>query len=76
MDGVNGCIKALTQLKQSHEDLKIILSIGGGGQGSQHFPAVAQTDYTRQVFSNSVKNIVDMHGFDGVDSILTFISHS
>ena len=70
VDGVNGCIKALNQTKKANDQLKTVLSIGGGGQGSSHYPAVAQNEYTRQVFSKSVKDMVDIHGFDGVDSML------
>ena len=70
VDGVKGCIEALQQLKQTHEHLRVVLSIGGGGQGSQHFPAVSQTEYSRQNFAQSARGIVDAHGFDGIDSKL------
>ena len=55
------------KLKQRHPHLKVILSIGGGGQGSAHFPIIASNDIARQVFSRNVKEMVDMYGFDGID---------
>ena len=68
VDGEEGCIKALMKLKHSHSHLQIILSIGGGGQGSAHFPIIASSDAGRQVFSKNVKELVELYGFDGIDS--------
>ena len=69
VDGANGCISALLSLKADYTHLKVILSIGGGGEpGGTHFPQIASNDSSRQIFSQAVKNLVDAHGFDGVDS--------
>ena len=69
VDGAYGCISALTSLKARYRHLKIVLSIGGGGApGSTYFPQVASNDSSRQVFSQAVRDLVDAHGFDGVDS--------
>ena len=75
VDGVRGCMRALTNLKQRYSHLKVILSIGGGGQGSAHFPIIASSNIARQVFSSNVKELVDMYGFDGVDSQSQKIIH-
>ena len=61
-------MSSLALLKQQHPHLKIVLSIGGGGQGSADFAAVARNDYTRSLFVANVKNLIDAHNFDGVDS--------
>jgi len=55
------------RLKQQHEYLKVILSIGGGA-ASQNFAAVASSAVTRDNFGQSAKNLVEASGFDGIDS--------
>ena len=59
---------ALVKLKQTYSHLQVILSIGGGGQGSVHFPAIARSDASRFLFSSSVRELLAAFGFDGVDS--------
>ena len=76
VDGVHGCINALNQLKQANDHLKTVLSIGGGGQGSAHFPAVAQSEFVREAFARNVRDTIDTFGFDGVDSTLPSIPRS
>ena len=74
VDRTQGCISALTSLRQRHPELtqlKIILSIGGGGQGSANFARVASDHTTRHIFATSAKDLVDQYGFDGVDSMST-----
>ena len=66
MDGTRGCINALKSLKARYRHLKVVISIGGA-LGSSLFPQIASNDYARQVFAKAVREMVDVHGFDGVD---------
>ena len=72
VDSTQGCISALTNLKRQHPEfagLRIILSIGGGGQGSAQFARVAGNITARHIFATSAKDLVHQYGFDGVDSM-------
>jgi hypothetical protein len=55
------------RLKEEHEYLKLILSIGGGAT-SQNFATVAASAATRDNFGRSAKGLVEASGFDGIDS--------
>ncbi len=55
------------RLKQEHDYLKLILSIGGGA-ASQHFATVAASAASRDAFGRSAKGLVEASGFDGIDS--------
>lgn len=66
VDGATGCLGSLMRLKEQHEHLQLILSIGGGA-ASQNFAAVAATAATRDNFGRSAKGLVDASGFDGID---------
>lgn len=66
VDGAIGCLGSFLRLKQEHEYLKLILSIGGGS-ASQNFAAVASSASTRDNFGRSAKGLVDASGFDGID---------
>lgn len=67
VDGASGCLGSLMRLKQRHEHLQIILSIGGGS-GSQNFASVASSAGTRDNFGKSAKGLIEATGFDGIDS--------
>lgn len=67
VDGTEGCIRAFTQLKQQYPQLKIILSIGGGGKGSENFASVARSASAVAVFAQSARALVDQFDLDGVD---------
>lgn len=67
VDGATGCLGSFIRLKQQHEYLKLILSIGGAG-GSQNFAAIASNTVTRDNFGRSAKGLVEASGFDGIDS--------
>ena len=70
VDGTNGCLNALNNLKQQYPLLKIILSIGGGGPGSAPFAEVATNGTKRTTFAMSARALVDEYGLDGIDSTL------
>ena len=58
--------------KKKHQHLKVILSIGGGGQGSACFSSISSDESKRQLFAYSVKVMVKLYGFDGVDGTKAF----
>ena len=68
MDGTKGCLNALVVLKKQHAHLKVLLSIGGAGEGSIPFAAVASHPTTRHHFASSTKALVDTYKLDGIDS--------
>jgi chitinase len=69
VDGSNsGCLGSFMRLKEKHEHLQLILSIGGAN-ASQNFARVAANAVTRDNFGKSAKGIVDASGFDGIDSM-------
>ena len=68
VDGTQGCIRAFTQLKGQYRRIKVILSIGGGGAGSQHFAAVAKDPIALRTFIHCAKSVVDRFALDGLDS--------
>ncbi|KAI9843394.1 MAG: hypothetical protein M1837_006420 [Sclerophora amabilis] len=67
VDGHHGCLGAFLALKRQHRHLKLMLSIGGGGVGSQHFPTVASNPLARENFGRTARNLVTTHGLDGID---------
>ncbi|MDU1892402.1 MAG: glycoside hydrolase family 18 protein [Dysgonomonas sp.] len=58
-------LKAITDLKQIHPNLKIFLSIGGWGSG--HFSEMAADDNLRRLFAIDCKRVVDQFNLDGID---------
>ena len=65
---VKGCLNDLRALKTQYPKLKTVLSVGGGGEGSAPFPAVASNGIVRSSFAQSARQIVDAFGLDGIDS--------
>jgi chitinase len=55
------------RLKEEHDYLKLVLSIGGGA-ASQNFATIAASAATRDNFGRSAKGLVEASGFDGIDS--------
>ena len=51
--------------------LKIVLSIGGGGKGSENFARMAGNAEARERFAHSARALVDEYGLDGIDSMST-----
>lgn len=66
VDGATGCLGSFMRLKQQHEHLQLILSIGGGA-ASQNFATVAASAVTRDNFGKSAKGMVEALGFQGID---------
>lgn len=54
-----------------HGHLKVILSVGGGGKGSDNFAAVAADPAKREEFASSAKQLVLEYGLDGIDSLFS-----
>lgn len=67
VDGTNGCIRAFTQLKPQYSKMKVILSVGGGGKGSENFALVSQSRSRLDNFVRSARALVDQFGLDGID---------
>jgi len=48
--------------------LKVVLSVGGGGEGSKPFAGVARDPAKRDQFARSSLELVQRFGIDGIDS--------
>lgn len=68
VDGKLGCLAALVAQRAQFPHLKIILSIGGGGEGSANFAAVAASPTARMAFASCAKEFVERFEFNGIDS--------
>lgn len=68
---VNGCLNDLKALKERYPNIKTLLSVGGGGEGSAPFPAVTSNGIATSNFAQSAREMVDAFGFDGIDSKLS-----
>ncbi|PQK17814.1 hypothetical protein BB8028_0009g00180 [Beauveria bassiana] len=66
VDGVDGGLGSLMQLKQQHRHLKVLLSIGGPA-ASGVFVSIASTPATRHNFAHTAAGLVMASGLDGVD---------
>ena len=72
VDGTTGGLNAFRNLKRDHPQLKTLLSIGGGGKGSEPFAGVAHSSTSREKFAATAKNMLDKHDFDGIDSAVHY----
>jgi len=68
VDGTKGCLRACVALKSQHPHLKVILSIGGGGKGSENFAAVAADPTKRNTFAVTARQLCDTYQLNGIDS--------
>lgn len=69
VDDVRGCLRAFGKLKPEYRHLKVILSVGGGGPGGEHFAQVAACPQARKVFAYTAQQLVTEYGLDGIDSM-------
>lgn len=60
-----GKLKKISELKKSHPDLKVILSVGG--KKYEGFSEMARSKKKRRAFARSCKSILDSLNLDGVD---------
>jgi hypothetical protein len=68
VDGAQGCIGAFMKLKQElHPHLRILLSVGGAS-GSAPFASITADDSKLHAFCTSIRDMLQKHSFDGVDS--------
>lgn len=67
VDGTEGCLRAFVQLKQQYSKIRIVLSVGGGGKGSENFAAVAHSRSRLDTFVRTARALVDQFGLDGID---------
>jgi hypothetical protein len=72
VDGTLGCLRSFARLREQHEHLKLILSIGGGA-ASKNFSAVAASATKRESFALSSKSLIEAHGFQGIDSTSPYL---
>lgn len=68
VDGTNGCLRAFFKLKRRYPWLRVILSIGGGGKGSENFAIVAGDEIRMSRFVRSAQQLADEYHLDGFDS--------
>lgn len=47
--------------------MRVILSVGGGGKGSENFATVAHSRSRLDNFVRSARALVDQFGLDGID---------
>ncbi|KAF2146675.1 glycoside hydrolase family 18 protein [Aplosporella prunicola CBS 121167] len=67
VDGTTGCLRSFAQLKEKYTILRVVLSVGGGGKGSEPFAHVAHHEETRHTFARTAKDLVTEYGLDGID---------
>ncbi|KAL8802241.1 MAG: hypothetical protein Q9182_003961 [Xanthomendoza sp. 2 TL-2023] len=67
VDGTYGGLNALRNLKLQNPGLKSLLSIGGGGKGSDPFADIAASPDARKQFGVSAKKLLDTYELDGLD---------
>ncbi|HZY61304.1 MAG TPA: glycoside hydrolase family 18 protein [Edaphobacter sp.] len=58
---------ALMTLKKTNPQLQILVSVGGGGNGSAGFSDMAITEAGRKRFIDSAVTLVEKYGLDGID---------
>ena len=68
VDGTQGCLNSFSDIKKKYRRLRVVMSVGGGGQGSQTFAEVARSKSTRERFAESAKEFVLRYNLDGIDS--------
>ncbi|KAF2807043.1 chitinase 1 precursor [Mytilinidion resinicola] len=67
VDGVKGCLNAFAALKKKYTVLRVILSVGGGGKGSETFAEAARTPASRERFAQTARDLCIQYNLDGID---------
>ncbi|KAL8923602.1 MAG: hypothetical protein Q9208_004549 [Pyrenodesmia sp. 3 TL-2023] len=67
VDGTTGCLNAMRNLKQRNPNLKLLLSVGGGGAGSEPFASIAKSSSAREQLARTAKQMLDTYQFNGLD---------
>ncbi|KAF2202873.1 chitinase 1 precursor [Delitschia confertaspora ATCC 74209] len=67
VDGTAGCLNSFAAIKKKYQRLRVVLSIGGGGKGSETFAEVAKHRASRERFAQTAKEWVQKYGLDGID---------
>ncbi|EEH34600.1 endochitinase [Paracoccidioides lutzii Pb01] len=67
VDGTYGCLNSFIQLKWQFPEMKILLSIGGGGEGSQNFACVARNALSVEKFVETTTDLAIKFRLDGFD---------
>ncbi|KAF2266024.1 glycoside hydrolase [Lojkania enalia] len=62
-----GCLNSFSLLKKKYTKLKVVLSVGGGGKGSEPFAQVAAHQTSRERFAQTALALVQQFGIDGID---------
>lgn len=66
-----GCLNSFAMIKRKYSKLRVVLSVGGGGKGSEPFAAVARDPQSREQFAQTAFGLVEQFGIDGIDSKLS-----
>jgi chitinase len=66
--GTQGCLNSFALLKKKYTRLRVVLSVGGGGKGSEPFAGVASDPSKRERFAQTALGLVQQFGIDGIDS--------
>lgn len=70
VDGVDGCLRAWTQMRdKNYPEMRVILSVGGAGAGGQIFDAITSDPIKTERFARSAKALVDQFSLDGIDGM-------
>lgn len=63
-----GCLNSFAAVKKKYSKLRVVLSVGGGGEGSKPFAGVARDPAKRERFAQTCLGLVQQFGIDGIDS--------
>lgn len=58
----------MKKLKQQNPNLNLLLSVGGGGAGSEPFASIANSSSATEQLARTAKQMLDTYEFNGLDS--------
>lgn len=67
LEGNEGRIQELAQVKNTNPNVKLLLSVGGWNEGVAGFSAAAANPQARQTFLDSSIAFLNTYNFDGID---------